>query len=151
MSRLDESNDIISMIAELEKQSNEIKTRQIVGSDSVNTKKLSTADAWDRDVTVPGTFGEVTDSFTIRFVADKVVDGKPPAAFQVATKQVVEGDYAYIEYVRAQISVARNKVTDPKIQEWSVSIRYPDGYGVPIRYRLKFYVMATGMGSITLL
>lgn len=151
MSRLDESNDIISLIANLEKQSNEIKTRQIVGSDSVNTKKLSTGNDWDKDITTPASYEEISESFVIRFTAEKVVDNKPPAAFQVAVKQLVEGDYQYIEFVRAQISIARNKVDDPSIQEWAVSVRYPSGYGVPIRYRLRFYVMATGTGAITLL
>ena len=151
MSRLDESNDIISLISSLEKQSNEIKTRQIVGSDAVRTNKLSSSDEWDRDVTAPAVYEEITETFTIRFTAEKVIDNKPPAAFQVAVKQLVEGNYQYIESLKAQMTISRKKVVNPEIQEWKVSIRYPSGFGTPIRYRLKFYVMATGTGVITLL
>lgn len=151
MNRLNEDNDLISLIYDLEKQSNEIKNKQIVGADAVRTNKLGTAATWDRDVTMPAAFAETTQNFTIRFVPDNPIDGKPPAAFQVAVDQLVTGEYQYIEFVRARITINRKKVVDPLIQEWSVSVRYAGGYGTPVRYRLKFYVMATGMGSITLL
>ena len=150
MSRLYEDNDVFTLIRDLERQSNEIKLNQIVGSDAVRTYKIGTPSEWDRDVTVSSSStGGITQNFTIRYTPDNPLD-KPPAAFQVATTQLVTGDYAWINTLKAKVSIRRKKVTDPLIQEWAISILYNDGYGVPIRYRLKFWVMATGSGTITI-
>ena len=153
MSRLDQDNDVLSMVYELEKQANEIKGLQQVGSDAVRTHKLGTPATWDRDVTTDAAQGnDITEAFTIRYVPENPIEGKSPAAFSVVSARLVTGDYERISALQtnAWYSVSRKKVVDPLVQEWNVSIRFASGYGVPIRWRIKFYVLATGSGTVSI-
>lgn len=149
--RLNEDNDVFTFIRDLERQSNEIKLNQIVGSDAVKTYKLGTPSEWDRDVTVSSSYtGGITQDFTVRYEPDNPIEGKPPAAFQIATSRLITGSYPYIDYLDVGLTIRRVKVTNPLVQEWTVSAFYSDGHGTPIRYRMKIWVIATGRGTVTI-
>ena len=65
-------------------------------------------------------------------------------------RQLATGNYQWIDNLRLRPIILRKQVIDPLAQEWNVSIPYNGGYGVPIRFQLKFYVLATGKGTVTI-
>lgn len=150
MSRLAEQEDIYDILANIEQQLTELHHTQIVGSDVVRTEKLQSSLDWDLDFTVPADYIEITKTLTIRFVPDKPIDGKPPAAFRVGVRQLATGNYQWIDNLRMRPIILRKQVIDPLAQEWNVNVPYNGGYGVPIRFQLKFYVLATGKGTVTI-
>lgn len=148
------SGSITQIIAELERQVAELKEVQIVGSDAVLTRKLGTTAQWDRDVQIPdksagGT--EQTESFIIRYVPTNPVADKPPAAFKVVVGNEITSTAPYATDMQPPWNIKRRKVTNPNIQEWSVNVRYYPFVGYATRYKLKFYVLATGAGTVSII
>lgn len=147
MSRLNEDNDLISIIRELEMDFNELKGNQIVGSDAVKTFKSQTDNPWDIEITLPaGTFDRKFE-YTVRFTPEKTRDGKQPACFKIAEnhKVVTSSQYPPLP----DILILRKPSTSLTHQDFAVKLRLSAGEK-QTTHRIKFYALSTGKGSLTL-
>lgn len=147
MSRLNEDNDLISIIKELEMDFNELKGNQIVGSDAVKTFKAQTDNQWDVEITLPaGTFGKEYN-YTARFTPEKTRDGKQPACFKIAENHEVKTSSQYPPI--PDILILRKPTTSKDYQDFSVKLTLSAG-DKQTTHRIKFYALSTGKGSLTL-
>ena len=148
MSRLSEDNDLISIIRELETDFNELKGNQIVGSDAVKTFKAQTEKVWDVEVTLPANTPEQEYNYIARFTPEKTRDGKQPACFKIAEHHEVKTSAQYPSI--PDIRILRKPPTSEKYQDFSVKLRLSAGDRQET-YRIKFYALSTGKGSLTLI
>lgn len=130
MSRLNQMNDAVSMVAELERRYKELKASQIVGSDAVRTFKTASNNTWDySQYLAPNQVQEIIVTFT-------------PAAS--GTKRTA-GAYALrLLANQSEVHVQRMRVTDFSEQKWRVTMI---GYGSTAQ--IKFWIFATGKGTIS--
>lgn len=148
MSRLNEDNDLISVIRGLEIDINELKGNQIVGSDAVKTFKAQTANVWDIEITLPpGAFGQEYN-YTARFTPEKTRDGKQPACFKIAENHEVKTSSQYPPV--PDILILRKPSTSQDYQDFSVKLTLSAG-DKQTTHRIKFYALSTGKGSLTLI
>lgn len=148
MSRLNEDNDLISVIRELEIDINELKGNQIVGSDAVKTFKSQTMDIWDIEITLPPNAFEQEYNYTARFTSEKTRDGKQPACFKIAENHEVKTSSQYPPV--PDILILRKPSTSQDYQDFSVRLKLWAG-DRQTTYRIKFYALSTGKGSLTLI
>ena len=147
MSRLNEDNDLISVIRELEMDFNELKGNQIVGSDAVRTFKSQTMKVWDVEITLPpGAFGQEYN-YTARFTPEKTRDGKQPACFKIAENYEVKTSSQYPPI--PDILILRKPSTSQDYQDFAVKLTLSAG-DKQTTHRIKFYALSTGKGSLTL-
>nr|DAI44256.1 MAG TPA: hypothetical protein [Caudoviricetes sp.] len=147
MSRLNEDNDLISVIKELEMDFNELKGDQIVGSDAVKTFKSQTVNMWDIEITLPPNVFGKEYNYTARFTPEKTRDGKQPACFKIAENHEVKTSSQYPP--TPVILILRKPSTSEKYQDFAVKLTLSTG-DKPTTYRIKFYALSTGKGSLTL-
>lgn len=130
MSRLNQMNDAVSMVAELERRYKELKESQIVGSDAVRTFKTASDDAWDYSQYLANNqVQEVIVTFT------PLASGTKRTAGAYSLKWLAN---------QSQVNVQRMKVTDFSEQKWRVTLI---GYNAVAQ--VKFWIFATGKGTIS--
>lgn len=138
VSRMNSVPNILRDLKALERRQREKKERQIVGADAVRTFKVSTGATWDFSGVLP-------ESGSIRFrqfIVTFTPDGNS-AGLGVYVKREVVGQPSVI----LPVSVIGRYVYNTKSQQWLVRIQHHD----PNTVRAKFYVTATGKGSISVI
>lgn len=132
MSRLDNEPDIQTLLAGLQTDMVELKQLQQTGGDAVKTFCAKTANIWDISQTI--SMLSIVEK-TVTFIPSTTSGDKQTAAAYAIEFSSNNGADVYIERLR---------VTDFKQQKWRVTMV---GYGSSIQ--VKFFVYATGAGSIT--
>lgn len=149
MSRLNEDNDLMSIVKELETDFNELKGNQIVGSDAVRTFKSQTVNIWDVEITLPpGAFGQEYN-YTARFTPQNTRGRKQPACFKIAENHEVKTSSQYPP-VPDILILRKPSTSEQDYQDFAVKLTLSSG-DKQTTHRIKFYALSTGKGSLTLI
>lgn len=136
VNRLESEPDILYELKQLERCQREKKERQIVGADAVKVFKISTNSNWDYSRQLPtmpnGLQGK---EFNVIFHSDKNVAG-----LSVHAKYEIVG----APNARLSINTIGQFVSDPKNQKFTVRVEH---FGNEV-VKIKFFVIATGRGSL---
>lgn len=139
INRLESEPDILYELKQLERCQREKKERQTVGADAVKVFKISTNSNWDYSQQLPtmpnGLQGK---EFNVIFRSDKNVAGLS-----------VHAKYEIVGAPNAQLSIHTigQFVSDPKNQKFTVRVEY---FGNEV-IKIKFFVIATGRGSLNVI
>lgn len=136
VNRLESEPDILYELKQLERCQREKKERQIVGADAVKVFKISTNSNWDYSRQLPTmTNGLQGKEFNVIFHSDKNVAG-----LSVHAKYEIVG----APNARLSINTIGQFVSDPKNQKFTVRVEH---FGNEV-VKIKFFVIATGRGSL---
>lgn len=135
VNRLHGKPGFIEAIREISTENEAQKQAQIIGADVLLTFFEHSGNIWDWVGRVDTISGE--KEFTVTFTPDV-----ESAGLKVCARCVVEGGGIYDS---VSVRVRRVRIANAKSQKWSVKLTY---YGdKPIR--AKFYVSATGRGTVS--
>ncbi len=137
VNRIGSQPNIISNLLTLERKQRERKELQIVGADSIATFLVGSSNEWDFEGVLPtGTTVQNPLVFAITFSPRS----KRSAGFDV----YVKGEYVDSPNDSPEVFVIRDFVDDIKSQRWRARVNYHGDEAI----RLKFFVLATGRGTL---
>ena len=136
VNRIDSAPNILRELKSLERRQREKKERQIVGADVVRVFKISTPSEWDFSGVLPENGSRRYRQFIVTFTPD----GNSAGLGVHVVREVVGQPMVVLP-----ISVIGRYVDNPKLQQWLVRIEHYDADIV----RAKFYVTATGKGTVS--
>lgn len=140
VNRIGSQPNIISNLLALERKQRERKELQIVGADSVTTFLVGSSNEWDFEGVLPtGTTVQNPLTLAITFSPRS----KRSAGFDV----YVKGEYVDSPNDSPEVFVVRDFVDDIKSQRWKARVNYYGDEAI----RLKFFVVATGRGTLSVL
>lgn len=138
VNRINSQPNILRELKSLERKQREKKELQITGSDSVRTFLIGSDSEWDYEGVLPEwTTIQNPLIFTITFNPIN----KKSAGFDL----YVKGEYVKYPDNSPEVRVIRNFVEDIESQRWKAQVNY---YGSDA-IRLKFFVVATGRGTLS--
>lgn len=142
MGRIDllPKNELVRRVSALTRLRDQLKAKQIFGSDSVRTARVYTADAYDIEVTDVQFNNRVV---LVTLTPDDTTYGESALAYSIH----VEGTAAANPNSVVDLFVERD-VPANGVQQWKIYLQGSDFY--PTSWvRLKFYFYATGSGQIS--
>ena len=137
VNRVNSQPNLLRELKDLERRQREKKELQIVGADAVRTFLIKTGNTWDCDETLP-----LSPDLTRQreFIVTFCPNNKA-AGLDLHVKSELVG----VPNVKPRIISVRRRVTDIKSQRWRVRVKYYGDQAV----RVKFFVSATGKGTLT--
>ena len=137
VNRVDSQPNLLRELKDLERRQREKKELQIVGADAVRTFLIKTGSTWDCDETLP-----ISPDLTRQkeFIVTFCPNNKA-AGLDLHVKSELVG----IPNAKPRTTSVRRRVTDVKSQQWRVRVKYYGDQAV----RVKFFVSATGSGTLT--
>lgn len=136
VNRIDAVPNILRELKSLERRQREKKERQIVGADAVRVFKASTGSEWDFSGVLPESGSRRFRQFIVTFTPDG-----NSAGLGVHVVREVIGQPVIV----LPVSAVGRYVDNPKSQQWLVRIEHYS----PDAVRAKFYVTATGKGTVS--
>lgn len=138
VNRVGSQPNIISSLLTLERKQRERKELQIVGADSITTFLVGSSNEWDFEGILPaGTTAQNPLVLAITFSPRS----KRSAGFDI----YVKGEYVDSPHDSPEVLVVRDFVDDIKSQRWRARVNYHGDEAI----RLKFFVVATGRGTLS--
>lgn len=142
MNRVESAPDLLRELKQLERMQREKKERQIVGADAVRTFIIKTNATWDwQGQTSVDHTGARTKSLTVTFRPDSTGGDRFAAGLRLMAKAEVVG----LPGAKVAITVLRRRVTNRSEQSFTVIVHHFGDETV----RVKFFVSATGRGTIS--
>jgi hypothetical protein len=139
INRVDSQPSLLRELKKLERRQREKKELQIVGADAVKTFLVKTENEWDCNEVLPLSPELMRQKeFTVIFRPNNKAAG-----LDLHTKNELVG----MSNTKPQITFIRRRVTDIKSQQWRVRVKYYGDQAV----RVKFFVSATGKGTLTVI
>lgn len=138
VNRIGSQPNIISSLLTLARKQRERKELQIVGADSITTFLVGSSNEWDFEGVLPaGTTVQNPLVLAITFSPRS----KRSAGFDI----YVKGEYVDSPQDSPEVFVVRDFVEDIESQRWKARVNYYGDEAI----RLKFFVVATGRGTLS--
>lgn len=137
VNRVNSQPNLLRELKNLERRQREKKELQIVGADAVRTFLIKTGNTWDCDEILP-----LSPDLTRQreFIVTFCPNNKS-AGLDLHVKSELVG----APNAKPRITSVRRRVTDIKSQQWRVRVKHYGDQAV----RVKFFVSATGKGTLT--